>query len=149
MLTSWRTSKYNSTILHYRILHSYHGNAYESLPRMIVMREKLCLQNPSSRYFEVSQSMFSLKRDKTKFARSLSFAFFCSSIIAKSSVLLDIILNPNNLLSFLFLVFRSFCCSLFCSLFAALFTLSFFYDRHLYIVLFQGHLFPLNLDDFD
>ena len=95
---------------------------------------------------------------KTKFARSFFPAFFYSSAIAKSSVSLLILLltinsdtsKLDNLLGFLFFQFCSFCCWLFYLLFTALFfSLLSFYDRHLYIVLFEGYLFPLNFDDLD
>ena len=49
----------------------------------------------------------------------------------------------------MFFLFCSFCCSLFCLLFTALFSLFSFYDRHLCIVLFEGYLFLLSLDDLD
>ena len=49
----------------------------------------------------------------------------------------------------MFFLFCSFCFPLGCLLFTAPFSLRSFYNRHLYIVLFEGYLFPLNLDDFD
>ena len=98
-----------------------------------------------------------VERDKTKFARSFFPAFFCSSAIAKSSVLLLILFwtthsdasKLDSARGFLFFLFCSFCCSLFCLLFATLFSLLRFYDRHLYIFLFEGYLFPINLDGLD
>ena len=95
------------------------------------------------------------ERDKAKFARSFFPAFFYSSAIAKSLVSLLILFSNiisdtsklDNLLGFLISLFCSFCCSLFCSLFAALFSLLIFYNRHLYNVLFESYLFPLNMDN--
>ena len=98
-----------------------------------------------------------VERDKRKFARSFCSVFFCLSAIAKSLVSLLILFSTinsdtselDNLLGFFISLFCSFCCSLFCSLFAALFSLLTFYDRHLYSVLFERYLFPLNFNDLD
>ena len=95
-----------------------------------------------------------VERDKTKFTKSFLPAFFYSLAIAKSSVSLLILFSTktsdaSKLDNLLFFLFCSFCCSLFCLLRAALFSILSFYDRHLYIVLFEGYLFPSNLDDLD
>ena len=87
---------------------------------------------------------------KTKFARSFFPAFFCSSAIAKSLVSILILFSTinsdifklDNLLSFF--VFPV----LFILLFV-FFYLLIFYDRHLYIVLFEKYLFTLNLDELE
>ena len=87
---------------------------------------------------------------KTKFARSFFPAFFCSSAIAKSLVSVLILFSTINsdifkldsLLSFF--VFPV----LFILLFV-FFSLLIFYDRHLYIVLFEKYLFTLNLDELE
>ena len=109
--------KHSSTILNYRSLNSSHGNAHESLPCRFLLSKKLfCLQTPSSRYFQVSHSMLLLseiKQNKIFFP-----AFFCSSAIAKNSTSFFILFSTmnsdisklDNLQSFFFLLFCSFCC---------------------------------------
>ena len=83
--------KHNSTISHYRSLHSSHRNSTESLPCGFVLSEKLFyLKTVSSRYFQIRAFKYFLNAFLSEIKENLqnlfSLPFFCSSAIARSSV---------------------------------------------------------------
>ena len=107
------------------------------------------LANSIFQVFSSKSLHASYEQGKTKFAKSFFPAFFCSSAIEKSLVSLLILfstINFDTLVSARLFRFPVLLILLLIVLFIS-FSLLSFYNRHLYIVLFEGYLFPLNFDD--